>query len=288
MFVTYELRHYERGEKVWVGRYLNLQNLPHWHYDCELIYVEQGEVRVAVNDLNYLLHKGKAVFVQSGELHYIQSSAESRVLIFMFESDLIKELSSQQLKSSLLAKEYPFPHYYALMRQELEERRPYYNVQVNALCLSMMVEIFREEELCKSNDPKKDLSVLKFKELLAEIEEKYSTYTFQEAVEFTGFCSSYFSRLFHRITGMTFPQYLNYIRVEKVIEALRNDSSLTVTEAAVRCGFSTIRNFNRMFKSITGYSPSTLPRDFIFRAKAIYRIKGNYDPTLENSRLLDT
>lgn len=285
MFATYELRRYERNEKVWTGRYLNLQNMPHWHYDCELIYVETGTVHIAVNEETYTLFAGQSAFIGSGELHYIRSEQGCILIMFLFDSNLIKEIP-EQLKSPLLKCSYPLAEQYRTIRQELRERAPYYNLKINSLLSSLLVEIFRKEEKCKRASSK-ELSALKFKELLAAIEENYASFTFRDATDFTGFCPSYFSRSFHRITGMTFPQYLNHIRVEKAIELLANDDSITVTETAIRCGFGTIRNFNRTFKSITGYTPSAFPQDFVYRSKTLYRVKDNYDPTLEVSKLLD-
>ena len=37
---------YNNNEKVWVGKYQNSHNISHWHNDCELIYVCQGEIAV--------------------------------------------------------------------------------------------------------------------------------------------------------------------------------------------------------------------------------------------------
>lgn len=43
---------------------------------------------------------------------------------------------------------------------------------------------------------------------------------------------------------------------------LRSGEKTSITDVSVRCGFNTIRNFNRAFRDITGYSPRTLPEDY--------------------------
>ena len=52
-----------------------------------------------------------------------------------------------------------------------------------------------------------------------------------------------------------------------------------MTEISIACGFGTIRNFNRVFKEFTGYSPKKLPENYVF-----YNFKDNdkkdFDPTL--------
>ena len=63
---------------------------------------------------------------------------------------------------------------------------------------------------------------------------------------------------------MTFSQYLNAVRLEHAIELLKNNTEhLAITEIAAKCGFDTIRHFNRVFKDITGMSPRQMPSDYV-------------------------
>ena len=74
-----------------------------------------------------------------------------------------------------------------------------------------------------------------------------------------GFSEAYFSKFFKKIAGMTFSQYLNRVKVEEAVRLLRENKGLPVTEIAFRCGFNTIRNFNRIFKEVTGCTPCPKP-----------------------------
>lgn len=66
----------------------------------------------------------------------------------------------------------------------------------------------------------------------------------------------YFCKLFKKVTGMTFTEYVSRTRVEKAKSLLMNPN-MRVTEAAFSCGFSSLTNFNRAFKRITGLSPTS-------------------------------
>ena len=79
MLANFEKRNYEGKERVWTGRYRNLHNLPHWHLESELIYIEKGTVTVSDNHRRYTLDSGDAVFLGSGEIHYIKSGEDSIV-----------------------------------------------------------------------------------------------------------------------------------------------------------------------------------------------------------------
>ena len=61
---------------------------------------------------------------------------------------------------------------------------------------------------------------------------------------------------------MTFSEYLNFVKIEHALTLFQNETELSVTQIALECGFGTIRNFNRVFKKLTGFSPATLARTF--------------------------
>lgn len=67
--------------------------------------------------------------------------------------------------------------------------------------------------------------------------------------------SSYFSKLFNKITGSSFANYINLIRVERACELLiGTDTPITVI--ALDLGFDDSSYFNRVFKRLAGVSPS--------------------------------
>jgi len=65
----------------------------------------------------------------------------------------------------------------------------------------------------------------------------------------------YFCKLFKKTTGMHFTEYLSQVRVEKV-KSLMPNSNLRISEIAYGAGFQSLTHFNRVFKRITGQSPS--------------------------------
>lgn len=63
-----------------------------------------------------------------------------------------------------------------------------------------------------------------------------------------------FCRLFKKRTGKNFIEYLNEIRVSAACKFLL-DTDWSISEIAYNCGYKTVSNFNKLFKSITGMSP---------------------------------
>ena len=151
---------------------------------------------------------------------------------------------------------------------------------------SLTAEIFRNEQTLLKR--KSDGSVELFKGLLTDINKNYEFYDLNTAAEFMNMNAAYFSRMFHKCTGTTFSQYLNRVKCSKAVEILQSGRSITMTEVSLKCGFATIRNFNRIFKEITGYTPKKLPSDYVIAANATAGSGANQNPTLDECVLLES
>ena len=65
----------------------------------------------------------------------------------------------------------------------------------------------------------------------------------------------YFCKMFKKATGLNFTNYVSRVRVEKAKNLLLNHN-LRISEIAYEVGFQSLTHFNRVFKKITGQSPS--------------------------------
>lgn len=69
----------------------------------------------------------------------------------------------------------------------------------------------------------------------------------------------YFCKMFKKATGLNFTEYLSRVRVEKAKELLLNPN-LRISEVAYEVGFQSLTHFNRVFRRITGSSPTVFRR----------------------------
>ena len=65
----------------------------------------------------------------------------------------------------------------------------------------------------------------------------------------------YFCKMFKKVTGINFTDYLSRVRIEKAKNLLLNPS-LRISEIAFEVGFQSLTHFNRVFKRIIGQSPT--------------------------------
>lgn len=65
----------------------------------------------------------------------------------------------------------------------------------------------------------------------------------------------YFCKIFRKVTGINYTDYLSRVRIEKAKNLLLNPN-LRVSEIAFEVGFQSLTHFNRVFKRILGQPPT--------------------------------
>ena len=65
----------------------------------------------------------------------------------------------------------------------------------------------------------------------------------------------YFCKMFKKVTGINFTDYVSRVRIENSKNLLLNPN-LRISEIAYEVGFQSLTHFNRVFKKIVGQSPT--------------------------------
>lgn len=71
-----------------------------------------------------------------------------------------------------------------------------------------------------------------------------------------------FCRYFKKHTRHTFVSFLSEVRINKACKQLTDGAYDSISTIAYNCGFNSITNFNRVFKSVTALSPSEYVNNF--------------------------
>jgi AraC-like DNA-binding protein len=77
----------------------------------------------------------------------------------------------------------------------------------------------------------------------------------KKVAKFSNISGNHLSEKFKEVTGINFVDYIARIRVGKAHDLLQN-SNLRVSEIAFAVGFQSLSQFNRVFKKLSGRSPS--------------------------------
>lgn len=287
MLAKFEKRAYAGNEHVWVGKYRNLHNISHWHMEHELIACREGSAQVMLDDTMFNITQQQCIFCHSGRVHYISASPGSVLLVCLFDEKMYDPITSPfALENPVFEDRYGILPKLSEIRHELQNQPIFFECRTEAMIGEILVDVFRGEPLRKAQWQFSDV-ITRYKQLLNHIDLEYEHITYQNAVQFMNMSDAYFSRYFKRQAGMTFSQYLNVVRIEKAVQLLGSAPTMKITDVMLRCGFNTIRSFNRVFREVTGFTPTTLPPGYVLNTRSVPTIQGSFDPTLSDAELLN-
>ncbi len=179
----------------------------------------------------------------------------------LIDSDLAASVTELTPRSEKLTQKYDIVSYYETIKAEQIEKNSFYSSIIKAETLKLLVNILRFEPLGKEeiSDPSEYGN---YKQILSELQRDFASITFEEACSRYNYSPSHFSRLMVKLTGTSFTKYINILRISNAVDLLQNDNEISVSDVAERCGFSTLRSFNRCFKELTGYPPTEIPKNY--------------------------
>lgn len=268
MKAFHEVRNYNSDLMVWYSGYENISFVAHWQKEIELVYVHSGEASFHVADQSFIAHAGDLVICESGQIHYSDSHNNKNHLDFLiFDTNLISSrFHNPHFKNALVTAEElkalglttALHRLFTLIPEELDKKQPYYKDIVSAAIKEFWFLLKRNlprEERAK-DDSRRSRMLEEFQELLDYIDTHYSkNLTLEHAASMMHFSPSHFSKTFKKLMGMNYVTYLNMVRIEQAIHML-STNQYRMIDIALECGFTNIRSFNRVFKEITGYTPT--------------------------------
>lgn len=268
MRAFHEVRNYNSDLMVWYSGYDNISFVAHWQKEIELVYVRDGSASFQVADHSFTAHAGDLVICESGQIHYSNSYNTRNHLDFLiFDTNLISSrfqnpnfrsplVTAEDLKSYGLTE--PLHRVLSLVPEELDKKQLYYKDIISSAIREFWFLLKRKVPRAEKarDDSRRARMLEEFQELLDYIDTHYTeNLTLEDASNMMHFSPSHFSKTFKKLMGMNYVTYLNMVRIEQAVGML-GKNQYRMTDIALECGFSNIRNFNRVFKEITGYTPT--------------------------------
>ncbi len=254
---------------------MDFTNVPlHWHREFEIIIIKKGSGIVTVNFQKYQVSSGDIIIALPGSLHSIEGNDNvtmhyenilfSKDLLTFPESDLTWDEFLLPFFSGKLSIRTKISHGKKVHGQLSEiidylddicDKRPYgYQLAVKGAIMQIIY-------LLITNPPSQEdvTAVDKSKEKIKSIIRYISTHYTEEITidEIAGYCHyspSHFMKFFKAHTGMSFINYLNDYRVTEARTMLANTTD-SILDISLQCGFTNLSNFNRIFKRKYGISP---------------------------------
>lgn len=217
----------------------------HFHRAYEIIYVNEGQLHVTIDQKAYLLKEKDLVFVFSNQMHEFRSIERSDITIILFSPELIGDF--------YLSYKGMIPDDNALHLEKVVDFSKLDSVySQKSFLYAVCAELINQ----KSFQPMKQSPQTKvLYKMLLYVEENYATdCTLKEVAKHLQYDYPYLSKLFVQQMNMTFTDYLNHYRISQVCYLLKN-SEYYIGEVASNCGYHNLRTFHRNFREIIGMAP---------------------------------
>ena len=246
----------------------------HCHPCFELYYVEQGACRFMIDDNMYDLRDGGFVLIPPQTFHFTRYlfGACKRVDLYFRSRDISDAALSaipQGAEFFTVTQLFQSPadcqeQISALFSRMVAEERVGDAQSADILYFQLQELLLLCSRICVfSQDAPANIHTADRQVLLAArfISKNYMRpITAADIAEAAGFSPNYLSRKFRESAGIGVHEYLVYTRLRHAAEALVWTGD-TITQIALRCGFSDGNYFKDAFKKEYGVTPSEYRRD---------------------------
>lgn len=250
----------------------------HWHPEIELTCIVKGEMYYRINQQEYHVHEGDALFCNTNALHmgsmsngedchYISITFHPRILYGYEGSEVEREFVKPLLNNSSMGA-VVFRKNQGQTKEvckgirtiyELFQEKPVlYPLQVQIDLLEIWKSILREAQGSKGVvEPEakgESRDIERLRKILDYIHSRYSEeITLEEIAEEAALCKSECCRFFKKQMGQTLFDYILSYRISMSLSLLK--SGYSITEAGLQCGFQNPAYYSRVFKNVMKKSP---------------------------------
>ena len=249
----------------------------HWHGYIEILLIRRGIYECSINLETQILHAGDICILKRGDLHQIKNLEtdcchdallfEPEILLFAYSDTWNATILQPFLHHALLIKNVISTDHPAhaplhslidlLLRTALEEGNRWYE-QSKLRLLELMILLEQYQCLISAESARSDMEIKKidrYKQIVSYMEHHYQEpVTLQELAAIIPCNSQYLCRFFKEVSGMTPIRYLIQYRIEESCKRLLETSD-SVSDIALDCGFENISYFIRKFREIKSCTP---------------------------------
>lgn len=236
------------------------------HHYFELTYVDTGILHTEVDGVPFELKEKEMILYGPGQFHK-QATDENQSVTYvtiMFDMENIAADAPADWYTSLLNRVYPYtPKLYGLMKSIVQESTaalPYMDDLVACLLKELIIRLLQGEYTSATAAPgnlarqnyRNDL----FEKVLAFVESKmYEPITIAEICQQFSLSRSSLQLLFKNTVNQSPKKYISDMKLEKSCQMLR-ENKYTVSEIALKLGYSSIHYFSNAFNQKYHVSPS--------------------------------
>lgn len=238
----------------------------HYHEYFELYYLETGERFHMVQDRCYKMVAGEFMIFPPYVIHYSYGEKNvpfKRLLLYFRKEELesegvFRELCRERGICRLDVRKRTQIHRMMEQLMEEQENPGLFTVCYRKSLLNLLAAVIVREDLPPVRQEKRS----RINEIISYIHSHYDEDLKLEGLARKFYISPwYLCREFKQYTNSTLVQYIN---VTRIMNAQRDfmETDKNVTQVSQEVGFSSLTHFNRVFKAVTGTTPSKYRKQF--------------------------
>ena len=245
--INYEIEREKDESLFYLGDTDNVSP-SHFHKKIELLYVQEGEKKIITNNKMIVLSAGDLFIADSYVIHSYLDSRNSKQICVVFPNIYLKNYfnlyGDKILKGNVITDHEYTAKILPLIKNlvEIDEKHQLmYQGNIDMLLGYIVSKLGLEEKEFNYN-----LGLIG--DIITYINDNYKEeINLDKLADHFGYSKYYFSRLFNSCMGTSITDYISIIRVNKVLEMLKN-TDVTIVDAIYSCGFSSVPTFYRVLK----------------------------------------
>lgn len=251
---------------------------PHMHSAIEMLYIKSGRFRMFAEDREIIADEGSLVLFRANTVHrvFMLTERESFYYVLKVKPSLIMDFSSSEHRISYLlnlamnrngqkifwsaeeAKENGIADLIKKIAFESESGSYGSDIAIKAYTAQILLAVLRDTEeglnLIQVNKMT-DNAIRRIYDITVYMNSHYAeNITAADCAAKAFMSESYFSRCFFSVTGKSFKDYLNGVRINRAEKEIFS-TDRSVTEIAADCGFSNVSYFISVYKKLKGTTP---------------------------------
>lgn len=235
----------------------DLQYPPHLHKSFEFIAVTGGTLRVRIGKDVYDTAAGDAVLVFPDCVHSMESVEHNRHSLLIFAPEYVRAFVPFCLDH--VPENCLFHPPEQLVRSIMETRNTDSVLHIKSV-LYTLLDCFDSSAVYRKRIPEREALLLRIFDYVGK---NYAgDCTLKALSEALSYHYVYLSRYFSDHVGMTFSEYVSNYRITESCSRLANSTD-SVMQIALECGFDSLRSYNRRFRQQMGLTPGEYRRRFL-------------------------
>ncbi len=231
----------------------------HFHKHHELYFLLSGETKYFINDEILYIHCGETAFIKSEYIHKTayETDNDSKRILISFSSEFLGDdylpFINELGHKKLFKQNEKIYRLFTELYNEFTTEAPNYKLQCKNILRELIITLLRTDTPAETKKLAENESIIQ--QATKYIQENFSEdISLKKLAETYAMSESHFSRTFKQYTGVGVSKYLKLTRIRQS-EKLLSENKYSVTDIALKCGFSNSNYFISEFKKYKGITP---------------------------------